>query len=220
MPQETLIVYLIIGITCVTSYMGFANYTHNELFDRLKFQVGAILGKSKQWDRLLSSALVHADWMHLLFNMMTFYFFAPVVAHVFGVWKFLAIYAGAIIGGSLVSLWMHRKQYSYSAIGASGGVVGILFAVIAIAPHIGIRFFFIPVDIPAWIFGAGYLSFSIYAMRKQMGNIGHDAHLGGAAVGLITAIIYAPHTLTHNTIYIVANLIPLGILAYYIWKER
>lgn len=220
MTEGKLIVYLIIGITGVTSYMGFANYTNNELFDRLKFHVGSILGKDKQWDRLLSSALLHADWMHLLFNMMTFYFFAPSVVYVFGVWKFLAIYAGSIIGGGLVTLWMHRKEYSYSAIGASGGVVGVLFAVIAIAPHQGIRFFFIPIDIPAWIFGAGYLFFSIYAMQKKMGNIGHDAHLGGAAVGLITAIIYAPETLTTNTIYIIANIIPLGILAYYIWQER
>lgn len=220
MAKELLIVYLIIAITAVTSYMGFANYTRNDLFDRFKFHIGSILGADRQWDRLITSALLHADWMHLLFNMMTFYFFAPFVVYAFGVWKFLAVYFGAVVGGNLVTLWMHRKSYSYSAIGASGGVVGILFAVIAIAPHVGIRFFFIPVDIPAWIFGAGYLFFSIYAMRKQIGNIGHDAHLGGAAVGLITAIIYAPETLIHNTIYVVANIIPLAILAYYIWQER
>lgn len=219
MTEEKLIVYLIIGITSVTSYMGFANYTNNELFDRLKFHIGSILGKDKQWDRLLSSALLHADWMHLLFNMMTLYFFAPSVISIFGVWKFLGIYAGSIIGGSLVTLWMHRKEYSYSAIGASGGVVGLIFAIIAIAPLSDIGLYFV-IKIPAWIFGAGYLFFSIYAMRKKMGNIGHDAHLGGAAVGLITAIIYAPETLTTNTIYIIANIIPLAILAYYIWQER
>lgn len=220
MNQEELMVYLIIGITCVTSYMGFANYTHNPLFERLKFNVGAILGKDRQWDRLLSSALLHADWMHLIFNMFTFFVFAPVIAYVFGVWKFLAIYVGAILGGSLVSLWMHRKHYGYSAIGASGGVVGILFAVIVIEPHLPIRFFFIPINIPAWMFGSGYLIFSIYAMRKQLGNIGHEAHLGGAAVGLITVLIYAPNTLFINTPYILANVIPLVVLAYFIWKER
>lgn len=219
MSREILVIYLIIGITSVTSYMGFANRTHNELFDRLKFHVGAITGRDKQWDRLISSALLHGDWMHLLFNMMTFYFFAPAVMMFFGIWKFLGIYVGSIIGGGLVSLWMHRKNYSYSAIGASGGVVGLIFAVIAIAPLSTIGLYFI-IDIPAWIFGAAYLFFSIYAMRKQMGNIGHDAHLGGAAVGLLMAIAYAPNTLLGNTPYILANLVPLVILGYYIWKER
>lgn len=220
MDQAKLIPTLIIALTGVTSYMGFANNGNNQLFDRLKFHVGAILGRDKQWDRILSSAFLHADWMHLLFNMMTLYFFAPFVIMVFGVWKFLIIYASAIIGGGLLSLWMHRKEYSYSAIGASGGVVGVLFSVIAVAPHIEIYIMFIPVGIPAWIFGIGYLCFSIYGMRNQYGNIGHEAHLGGAAVGLIMAIMYAPQTLFTNTVYIVANIIPLIILGYFIWKER
>lgn len=221
MSQAELIVYLIIGLTGVTSYMGFANNTHNELFDRLKFNVGAILGKDRQWDRLISSAFLHADWMHLLFNMMTLYFFAPYIVGVFGFWKFLIIYFGAIIGGGLVALWMHRREYYYSAIGASGGVVGVLFATIASEPHIGIGIIFIPVYIPAWIFGIIYLGFSIYAMRNQYGNIGHDAHLGGAAVGLLLSIAYMPmDRILSNGVYLIANIIPLIILAYFMWKKK
>lgn len=220
MTQEMMVIYLIIGITVATSYMGFENGTQNQLFDRLKFHVGAILGRDKQWDRLLTSALLHGDWMHLFFNMFTFYAFAPTIIQIFGIAKFLGIYIGSILGGGLISLWMHRKQYSYSAIGASGGVVGVLFAVIAIMPTIELRMMFIPVGIPAWIFGAGYLLFSIYAMKNNIGNVGHDAHLGGAAIGLITAIVYAPHTLQHNTLYILANLVPLFVLGYYVWKAR
>lgn len=217
MNQSTLIPVFIIILTCITSFIGFNN---RELFDRLKFHVGAILGRDKQWDRMLSSAFLHADWMHLIFNMMTLYFFAPFIVSIFGVWKFLGIYTGAIIGGGLLSLWMHRREYSYSAIGASGGVVGVLFAVIALVPHISLYVMFIPVPIPAWIFGIIYLSFSIYGMRNQYGNIGHEAHLGGAMVGILMAIIYAPETLFANTIYIVANIVPLLVLAYFIWKER
>lgn len=220
MDQATLIPIEIIILTAITSYMGFANNGNNELFDRLKFHVGAILGRDKQWDRILSSALLHADWMHLLFNMMTLYFFAPTIVAIFGVWKFLGIYVGAIVGGGLLSLWMHRKEYNYSAIGASGGVVGVLFAVIAVAPHIELYIMFIPIPIEAWVFGIGYLLLSIYGMRRQYGNIGHEAHLGGAAVGLIMAILYAPQTLLFNTVYVVANIIPLIILGYYVWKER
>lgn len=221
MSQGELVLYLIIGLTVITSYMGFANNTHNELFDRLKFHVGAILGKDRQWDRLISSAFLHADWMHLLFNMFTFYFFAPIVIGTFGVWKFLVIYFGAIIGGGLVALWMHRREYYYSAIGASGGVVGILFASIAINPHIKIYFFFIPIPIEAWIFGLIYLGLSIYAMKNQFGNIGHDAHLGGATVGLLMSIAYMPiaHIL-NNGFYLGANIIPLIILGYFMWKQK
>lgn len=221
MSQSDLVLYLIIGVTGITSYMGFANNTHNELFDRLKFHVGAILGKDRQWDRLISSAFLHADWMHLIFNMLTLYFFAPVVIGTFGVWKFLIIYFGAIVGGGLVSLWMHRREYYYSAIGASGGVVGVLFASIAIAPHLGIYFFFIPIAIPAWIFGIIYMGLSIYGMRSQYGNIGHDAHLGGAAVGLILSIVYLPMAaIMHNGIFLIANIIPVLVLGYLMWKEK
>lgn len=208
---------LIIILTAISSYIGFNN---RDFFDRYKFNIGAILGKSKQWDRLITSASLHGDYMHLIFNMMTLYFFSDIVLSVFGLWKYLAIYFLSIIGGGLLSLWIHRKDYYYSAIGASGGVVGILFASIAINPHIGIYMFFIPIPIPGWIFGIAYLAFSVYGMQKQTGNIGHDAHLGGAAVGLLMAISFAPVLLQMNTLYIGIMILPLIVLAYFVWRKK
>lgn len=208
---------LIIILTAISSYIGFNN---RDFFDRYKFNIGAILGKSKQWDRLITSASLHGDYMHLIFNMMTLYFFSDIVLSVFGLWKYLAIYFLSIIGGGLLSLWVHRKDYYYSAIGASGGVVGILFASIAINPHIGIYMFFIPIPIPGWIFGIAYLAFSVYGMQKQTGNIGHDAHLGGAAVGLLMAISFAPVLLQMNTLYIGIMILPLIVLAYFVWRKK
>lgn len=208
---------LIIALTVITSIKGFSDMA---FFDRYKFNVGAILGKSKQWDRLITSATLHGDTMHLLFNMMTLYFFSDIIIYSLGIWQYLAIYFLSIIGGGLLSLWIHRKEYYYSAIGASGGVVGILFAAIAIYPHMSIGFFFIPIPIPGWIFGIIYLGFSIYGMLKNVGNIGHDAHMGGAAVGLIMAVAFAPDLFFKNMMYIGLTTIPLIILAYLVWKKK
>lgn len=208
---------LIIALTAITSIKGFNDMA---FFDRYKFNVGAILGSSKQWDRLITSATLHGDYMHLIFNMLTLYFFSDIIIMVFGLWKYLAIYFLAIIGGGLLSLWMHRKESYYSAIGASGGVVGILFAAIAIAPTMGIYMFFIPIPIPGWIFGIAYLAYSIYGMQSGHGNIGHDAHLGGAAIGLIMAILFEPILLHTNMLYIGIMIIPLIVLTYFVLKKK
>jgi len=208
---------LIIVLTVISSIKGFNDMA---FFDRLKFNVGAVLGNSKQYDRLITSAFLHGDWMHLIFNMLTLYFFSDVIIYYFGAWQYLTIYFLSIIGGGLLSLLVHRREYHYSAIGASGGVVGVLFAAIAIYPHVGINIMFIPIDIPGWIFGIVYLLFSIYGMRNSVGNIGHDAHMGGAAVGLIAAIILDPGLIITNGLYIGIMVIPLIILAYIVWKQK
>lgn len=208
---------LIIALTAITSIKGFSD---GAFFDRYKFNVGAILGQSKQWDRILTSATLHGDYMHLIFNMLTLYFFSDTIIIVFGIWKYLAIYFLSIVGGGLLSLWMHRKEYYYSAIGASGGVVGILFASIAVDPTVGIYIFLIPIAIPGWIFGIGYLAYSVYGMRSQLGNVGHDAHLGGAAIGLLLAILFEPVLLKINLEYILIMILPLIALTYFVLKKK
>lgn len=210
--------YLIILLTAISSFVGFSN---GDYFDRYKFSVGAILGKSKQWDRLVTSSFLHGDYMHLLFNMMTLYFFSTTITNYLGVWQYLTIYFAAVIGGGLLSLWMHRREYYYTAIGASGGVVGVLFASIALYPHMGIYMFFIPIPIPGWIFGILYLGYSVYGMRTRQGNVGHDAHLGGAFIGLVLALVFAPYQLLmHNALYIGIMVVPMIALAYYVWKNK
>lgn len=210
---------LIIALTAITSIKGFNDAA---FFDRLKFNVGAILGNSKQWDRLLSSAFLHGDWMHLIFNMLTLFFFSDTIIYAkgFGLWAYLAIYFFSILGGGLLSLFIHRREYYYSAIGASGGVVGILFAAIAIYPHMGINIMFIPIAIPGWLFGMIYILFSIYGMRNGVGNIGHDAHMGGAAAGLVLTVIFAPNLLLENGLYIGLMIVPLIILTYVVLKKK
>ncbi|MFT3994987.1 MAG: rhomboid family intramembrane serine protease [Dysgonomonas sp.] len=215
-----LIEYLPIVIILLTVISSITGFNNAEFFDRYKFNVGAILGNSKQWDRLLSSAFLHGDWMHLLFNMMTLYFFSDVIIYSLGIWSYLIIYFASIVGGGLLSLWVHRREFYYSAIGASGGVVGILFASIALYPTMPINFMFIPIDIPGWIFAIVYMGYTVYGMQTRQGNIGHDAHLGGAAIGLILAIIFAPAMFLHNILYVGIMVIILIITGYFIWKKK
>ncbi|MBD8347242.1 MULTISPECIES: rhomboid family intramembrane serine protease [unclassified Dysgonomonas] len=214
MDLGTLVIFAIIIITAITSYIGFNN---RQFFDRYKFSTYAIL-EMKQYDRMLTAAFLHADLMHLLFNMVTLYFFAPVLVAYVGPVKFLILYLAAIIGGNTISLWMYRRDSIYTAIGASGGVCGVLFASIAMDPQRMIGFFFIPM--PGWVFGILYLGYSVYGMKKSIGNIGHAAHLGGAVVGLLLAILFVPQLLLFHGYFIALMSLPIIALAYFVYKEK
>jgi len=212
------IIILIIAITAIISFISFNN---KEIFEKYKFSVGAILHR-KEYVRVLSAGFLHADIMHLLFNMMTLYFFGPVILQGFGNVGFLIIYFGSILLGNIFSLFIYQKQPWYSAIGASGGVSGILFAAIAMMPNIGIYFFFIPIPIPGFIFGLLYFSYSVYMMLnpKQWDNLGHAAHLGGAFFGLVYAVINQPESAIHNSMFIGIMSLPLLYLAYEIFIRK
>lgn len=233
MGDISLITIVIIALNVIISWKGFNDYS---FFDKYKFQIGSIV-HNKEYYRILSSGFLHVDVTHLIFNMLTLYFFAnPVIAFFaspqgflfgdfsqtkmnIGYGMFLLTYLLAIIGGNLLSLLIHKKDNWYSAVGASGGVTGILFAAIAAFPQQEIGLYFI-IDIPAWIFGILYLGYSVYGMKTNLGNIGHSAHIGGAIVGLLSAILFYPAILQINTYYILGMMIPLIILLFIILKEH
>lgn len=212
------IIIIIIAITAIISFIAFNN---TEIFEKYKFNVGAIQHK-KEYVRIISAGFLHADIMHLLFNMMTLYFFGPVILEGFGNIGFLIIYFGSILLGNVFSLFIYQKQPWYSAIGASGGVSGILFAAIAMMPNIGIYFFFIPIPIPGFIFGLLYFGYSVYMMLnpKQWDNLGHAAHLGGAFFGLVYAVIVQPQSAIENSLFIGIMSLPLIYLAYEIFIRK
>jgi len=207
------ILVIIIAITCVTSYIGFQN---PELFQKYKFEVSAIQ-RRKEYIRLLSSGFLHADFMHLLFNMYTLYIFAPIALIGFHIYGFLIIYFGSMILGNLFCLYHYRNVPFYSAIGASGGVSGILFAAVALAP-MDIRIWFIP----GFAFGAIYFGYSVYMMLnpRQNDNIGHAAHLGGAFFGLVYAVIAYPELAMQNALFIGIMALPLIYLAFEIFVRK
>ena len=212
------ILLIVIAVTAVISFIAFNN---QNIFEKYKFNVGAIL-RNKEFIRLLSAGFLHGDLMHLLFNMMTLYFFGPIVNQAFGDFGFLMIYFGSILLGNLFSLYLYKNQSWYSAIGASGGVSGILFASIAMIPDLGIYFFFIPIPIPGYIFGFLYFAYSVYSMLnpRQQDNIGHAAHLGGAFFGLIYAVAFQPERAIENALFLGIMSIPLIYMAYQVFVKK
>lgn len=212
------ILLIVIAATALISYVAFQNIS---VFEKYKFNVGAIKNR-KEYIRLISAGFLHGDWMHLLFNMMTLYFFGPIVVQVFGEIGFLVVYFGSIILGNLFSLYLYQNQSWYSAIGASGGVSGILFTSIAMIPDLGIYFFFIPIPIPGYIFGVLYFSYSVYSMLnpRQGDNIGHAAHLGGAFFGLVFAVALQPERAIENALYLGIMALPLLYMAYMVFVKK
>lgn len=182
-----IVTLVIIGLNVLVSIKGFNDLS---FFNRYKFHVGRIEAGEK--DRMFTSGFLHVDVSHLAFNMITLYFFADIVISFLNPLKFVLIYIVALASGSLLAQYVHKDEYHYSAVGASGAVMGILYAAILLYPEMDINFFFIPIDIPGYIFGIGYLLYSVYGMKTRNDNIGHTAHFGGAIGGLILTLAFKP----------------------------
>ncbi|MBX9807541.1 MAG: rhomboid family intramembrane serine protease [Flavobacteriaceae bacterium] len=201
------ILIAIIAATILFSYKGFNDIL---FFRKYEFHIGSI--RAGEQIRMISSGFLHADLGHLFFNMFTLYMFAPVVITYFGSASFFLIYMASLVFGSLLTLLMHKNEYNYRAIGASGAVMGILYSAILINPAMNLYLFFIPIPIPAYIFGIGYLLYTIYGMKAKNDNIGHTAHFGGAIGGYLITIIKEPTMLVDNTAMVVLLAIPIVIL--------
>ena len=200
------IVLLIIIVNVLFSMKGFDD---NSFLNKYKFQVGRVLGNEKI--RMLTSGFLHVDWMHLGFNMYALYVLGGFVATNSGITSFLIIYFGSLIAGNLYTLQYHKYEHYYSAVGASGAVSGIVYSSILVFPDMQLLLFF-AIPIPGYIFGVGYLLYSIYGMKKQVGNIGHAAHLGGAMGGFILTLILKPELFFTNTVFVIFLAIPIILL--------
>jgi len=207
MGDISLVTIIVIAANVLISYKGFNDYG---FFERYKFNVGSIR-RGEQF-RMFSSGFLHADTMHLLLNMLTLYFFADRVILFLSELHFIIVYISSLVLGSLLSLYFHKDEYQYSAVGASGAVTGILYAAILLDPSMSLYLFFIPIPIPAYVFGIGYMLYSIYGMKNRIGNIGHDAHFGGAIGGLVVTLILMPSLFKTDLLMIGLLSIPIIIL--------
>lgn len=196
-----LVLIAMIVINAIVSYKGFNDIS---FFRKYEFHIGSI--RAGEQYRMFTSAFLHADWMHLGFNMLTLYFFAPVVIYNIGTLGFLLVYFMSLICGSLLTLSFHKNEPSYRAIGASGAVMGVLFSSILIYPDMQVNF------MPGYIFGIVYLLFTIYGMKTRAGNIGHTAHFGGAIGGFIITLIRIPDILFHNTMVVILLAVPVVVM--------
>ncbi|UOQ51507.1 rhomboid family protein [Hymenobacter cellulosivorans] len=203
----------ILAVTFLASYHGFKN---PQYYDRYLFRVNDIR-YGKQYHRLISSGFLHAGWWHLLINACTFYCFSSGIEDSVGVGNYLLIYFGSLVGGNLFSLFLHRHDSEYSAVGASGAITGLVFATIALYP--GIRVGLLGVYLPGWLYGLLYVLYSATGITTRRDNIGHDAHLGGGIVGLLAAVAMFPELLRLNYGPIAALLLPTVAFVYLLLKK-
>ena len=203
--MNTILIGIIVA-NVLFSYKGFNDYA---FFRKYEFHVGSI--RSGEQIRMFSSGFLHVDMMHLFFNMLTLWFFAPTVIANLGSISFLMIYIGSLIFGSLLTMVFHKNDYNYRAVGASGAVTGVLYSAILLEPSSTIYLYFF-IQIPAFLFGILYLLYSIYGMKAKNDNIGHTAHFGGAVGGYLITLIKEPSLMVDHTLMTILLAIPIVIL--------
>lgn len=171
-------------------FRHFAEWPHSIVYEKKIYQV-------------ITSAFLHADLFHLIFNMITLYSFGSFLEEYFihikglpaGSLYFIIVYFSSMLLGSLFTLAVHFRNPEYVAVGASGAISGVLLSFIMFFPKAPINIFLIPIPMPAYLFAIIYIAVSIYGVKKNFGNIGHEAHLGGAIGGVISTLILFPQSL-------------------------
>lgn len=199
----------LLAIIAANILISMKGFNDESFFRKYQFHVGSI--RAGEQIRMISSAFLHADVVHLAFNMIALYSFAPVVTETLGNLTFLLIYAGSLIFGSLLTMVFHGNEYNYRAVGASGAVTGIIYSAILLYPDMTLGIFGI-IPMPAYIFGIGYLLYSIYGMKSKRDNIGHTAHFGGAIGGYAITLLKDPQLFEQSTFMVILLAIPIIIL--------
>lgn len=182
---------LLFANVAIYLWIRYSNPIYFQRFAEWPFQIVY----KKRYYQMLTSAFLHADVMHLFFNLFALYSFGQVLETLFvrsfgfasGSIYFLLIYFISLFSGSIITVLFHFKNPGYVAVGASGAVSGIVFSYIIFFPTSTVGFFFIPM--PAFVFALLYVGASIYGMKTRFGNIGHEAHLGGAIGGVIATLL-------------------------------
>ena len=211
--NEAFTVMLIVA-NGIFSYNGFRS---SIFFNKHIFWVKKVL-QNGQFVRILTSGFLHASWGHLIFNMFALYSFSIGVGTVFGFGKYILIYFVSLIAGNLLALFIHRRDPEYRAVGASGAVCGVIFSSILLFPDSYIYFLFLPIGIPSWLFGIGFILVSIYGIKSGIGNIGHEAHLGGAIAGVLVSILIKPGLVSDKPVLVALLLLPMLIFLFLVVK--
>ena len=186
------ITLIIVIITALVSIGGFSS---QKIIDDLIFYPPAV-SRRNQFYRFFSCGLIHADYAHLIFNMLALYLFGKAVEDAFaelfgdsGRWVYLFMYVSALLISLLPTYFKHKDSYHYKSLGASGAVSAVIFAGLMLAPETEVYIFFIPIPIPGFIFAPLYLLISAVLEKKGGGNINHSAHIWGSIYGLLFVIV-------------------------------
>ena len=183
---------IILGATVIISLLGL--WAVPSLIERNLFRPFWFLPRRQYWTAV-TSGFVHADLGHLLFNSLTYWFFAFPLERVIGSVRFVALYFIGLVASDTGTYFKHRRDPDYASLGASGAILAVLFASIVYFPRHSIMIMPIPLPIPAPLFAIGYLAYTFYAARAQRGRINHDAHFDGALAGLAFVALTDPEAL-------------------------
>ena len=178
--------FALIAVNLVISLVAFSAFRSRQRPERFLF-IPAQVARGENLSGMLLSQFSHADLAHLVFNMLALYFFAPVVEQLLGGMSLVVIYLLSGIAATLLTFLVHKGDTGYRALGASGSISGVIFASIVLYPQMNLYLFFVPIPIPGPIFAVGYIVYSVVMARRQFGNIGHEAHIGGAVAGFALA---------------------------------
>lgn len=190
---NTPVASIIFLLTVATSIYAFNNPS---LYGKMMLHPYSVARGHKTYT-LITSGMVHADWMHLIFNMMTFYFFAFRLESILGHWQFAVLYLAGMVMADIPSILKHKDHFWYNSLGASGAISAVLFSYILFDPLTRLMIFPLPIPIPAVIFAILYLVYCAYAARNARDNINYDAHFYGALSGVIITLIFVPGILPH-----------------------
>lgn len=191
---------VIFAITVATSIYAFSNPA---VLGNMMLHPYSIQRDKSKWFTIFTSGIVHADWMHLIFNMMTFYYFGFALEIIFvqasgdiGHLYFALLYLISLILSDIPTIIQKKNNPNYFSLGASGAISAVLFSFILFYPKTELRIFF-AIPMPAYIFAVIYIGYCIWASKKANDHINHDAHLFGALTGIIITIIYYPWIIKH-----------------------
>ncbi len=189
-PASVIIFAATLGISL------YAMYGKSRFYESWALHPFSVMHQNKYY-QVITHAFIHADFVHLIFNMMTFYFFAFTLELMVGSANFVIIYFASLILSSISTIIKNKDNDNYSAVGASGAISGVLFSYILFFPTSTLGIFLLPIGIPAPIFGLLYLAYCYYAAKKSRDQINHEAHLWGAVAGLIVTIFLIPGSLSY-----------------------
>lgn len=184
-------------IFVVTIAVSLLVFSQERLFGKLMLHPYSVSRGHMQYT-IVTSGFIHKDWTHLIFNMVSFYFFAfPLEQYYLGHWQFALLYFVCLLFSDLPTIVKHKNDYGYHSLGASGAISGVIFSCILYNPTASMYLMFLPIPIPSWLFGILYLIYCWYASKQSRDQINHDAHFFGAICGImVTVILYhqiVPH---------------------------
>jgi membrane associated rhomboid family serine protease len=190
---QTPVASVIFVFTVITSIYAFNDQT---IYGKFMLHPHSIY-RGKSLFTIITSGMIHKDWAHLIFNMISYFFFAFQLEMIIGHWQFALLYIVSLALSDLPTIIKHKNDYWYHSLGASGAVCAVVFSYILFQPMSKMIIFPLPIPIPALIYGVLFLVYSAYSARQSKGSINHDAHFYGALTGLMITIILYPAVVPH-----------------------